>query len=388
VFEPRHTSARRALEAFLPSAGADYSRSRNYDFGRERRDNVSTLSPWVRLRVLPEWAVISAVLRQHTVAGAAKFIDEVCWRTYWKGWLMRRPAVWDDYLSELSKQRTSPLYQSTIAGESGIDCMDAWTRELIETGYLHNHARMWYASIWIHTLKLPWTLGADFFLKHLYDGDAASNTLSWRWVAGLHTEGKTYLASAENIKKYTEGRFHPQTEFATEPVDVSGSPCNPPAVAFKPLAPSPRGQRVGVLLHEEDLSAREWIRGDEEVIATAGFFPKAAYQQHGIAQPVAAFRQACMRDALSGGGESSEVYTQLSEVLQWAQAMQLDTLLMAEPPIGIWNSVLPELQDALQEHNIALVYKRHWWDAHFYPHAQAGFFRFKKAIPTAINQLI
>ncbi len=67
------------------------------------------------------------------------------------------------------------------------------------TGYLHNHARMWFASIWIFTLRLPWELGADFFLRHLLDGDPASNTLSWRWVGGMQTMGKTYLARADNI---------------------------------------------------------------------------------------------------------------------------------------------------------------------------------------------
>ena len=66
---------------------------------------------------------------------------------------------------------------------------------------------MWFASIWIFTLKLPWQLGAEFFMKHLYDGDAASNTLGWRWVAGIQTQGKHYLASEWNIKKFTNNRF-------------------------------------------------------------------------------------------------------------------------------------------------------------------------------------
>ena len=92
-------------------------------------------------------------------------------------------------------------------GATAIEPFNDWVRELKETGYLHNHARMWFASIWIHTLELPWYLGADFFLKHLLDGDEAVNTLSWRWVAGLHTKGKTYLARASNIEKYTNGRY-------------------------------------------------------------------------------------------------------------------------------------------------------------------------------------
>ena len=61
---------------------------------------------------------------------------------------------------------------------TGIEGFDDWARELVDTGYMHNHARMWFASIWIFTLRLPWALGADFFLRHLLDADAASNTLS------------------------------------------------------------------------------------------------------------------------------------------------------------------------------------------------------------------
>ena len=62
---------------------------------------------------------------------------------------------------------------------------------------------MWFASIWIFTLNLPWQLGADFFMQHLLDGDPASNTLSWRWVAGIQTKGKNYLARKSNIEKYS-----------------------------------------------------------------------------------------------------------------------------------------------------------------------------------------
>ena len=66
---------------------------------------------------------------------------------------------------------------------------------------------MWFSSIWIFTLNLPWQLGAEFFMKYLKDGDPASNTLSWRWTAGVQTKGKHYLAQEWNIKKFTNGRY-------------------------------------------------------------------------------------------------------------------------------------------------------------------------------------
>ena len=104
----------------------------------------------------------------------------------------------------------SSSYEKAINAETQFDVFNDWVKNSKRNGYLHNHARMWFASIWIHTLELPWFLGADFFLKHLLDGDEAVNTLSWRWVAGLHTKGKSYLARPSNIKKYTGERYNPQ----------------------------------------------------------------------------------------------------------------------------------------------------------------------------------
>ena len=82
--------------------------------------------------------------------------------------------------------------------------MDRFARELIATGYLHNHARMWWASFWVHVERLPWELGADFFFRHLLDADPASNTLSWRWVAGLQTRGKSYLVRRSNLRRFAD----------------------------------------------------------------------------------------------------------------------------------------------------------------------------------------
>tara|TARA_B100001564_G_C20637117_1_gene670238 strand:+ start:609 stop:1781 length:1173 start_codon:yes stop_codon:yes gene_type:complete len=202
------------LEKFISNGINSYSSKRNYDFGPSNRSNISLLSPYIRKRILHEKEVINRCLEHFSLNKIEKFIQEVFWRVYWKGWLEGRVKVWENYkkdleslISEYSFGRKKDNYNMALQGKTGIDCFDDWVKELINYGYLHNHSRMWFASIWIHTLQLPWELGANFFLKNLIDGDPASNTLSWRWVAGLHTKGKCYMANEDNIKKFSNGRY-------------------------------------------------------------------------------------------------------------------------------------------------------------------------------------
>jgi len=211
-FEASRAKAVDKLNNFVEKNLSDYSRLRNFDFGPDKRDNVSCLSPYVTHGVLNEIEVIKKSLSKFSFSKNEKFIQEVLWRTYWKGWLELRPNVWTDYLLSLNSIREkfgdNKEYLNAIEGNTKIECFNEWVKELKENNYLHNHTRMWFASIWIFTLDLPWQLGAEFFMQHLYDGDAASNTLGWRWVAGVQTQGKHYLASEWNIKKFTNNRFN------------------------------------------------------------------------------------------------------------------------------------------------------------------------------------
>ena len=211
-FEPTRAKALDRLESFAENNLAEYSKLRNFDFGPEKRSNVSCLSPYITHGIINEQEIIKKSLSKFSFSKNEKFIQEVLWRTYWKGWLELRPNVWSDYLTELTKikkdLKNNQNYKNAIEGKTKIDCFNQWVIELKENNYLHNHTRMWFASIWIFTLELPWQLGAEFFMQHLYDGDAASNTLGWRWVAGVQTQGKHYLASEWNIKKFTTNRFN------------------------------------------------------------------------------------------------------------------------------------------------------------------------------------
>jgi hypothetical protein len=211
LFEASRAKAIEKLNHFAENNLTDYSKLRNFDLGPEGRSNVSCLSPYITHGIISEKEIIKKSLDKFSFAKNEKFIQEVLWRTYWKGWLELRPNVWNDYLIELKKIREdfkdNKEYLNAIEGKTNIECFNYWVNELKENNYLHNHTRMWFASIWIFTLELPWQLGAEFFMQHLYDGDAASNTLGWRWVAGIQTQGKHYLASEWNIKKFTNNRF-------------------------------------------------------------------------------------------------------------------------------------------------------------------------------------
>ena len=211
MFEASRAKAVDKLNNFIEQNLTDYSKLKNFDFGPSNRSNISCLSPYMTHGAISELEVISKSLNKFSFSKNEKFIQEVLWRVYWKGWLELRPNVWSDYLQELEEVRDEfknhKNYQNAIEGKTNIECFNQWVIELKENNYLHNHTRMWFASIWIFTLELPWQLGAEFFMQHLYDGDAASNTLGWRWVAGIQTQGKHYLASEWNINKFTNNRF-------------------------------------------------------------------------------------------------------------------------------------------------------------------------------------
>jgi hypothetical protein len=211
---PSYSNATNLLNDFIKNGLANYSKNRNFDNGPFNRTNVSKLSPYIKRRIISEKEVILSCLKKFDKDFINKFIQEVFWRIYWKGWLEGRPKIWNNYKKELDKYNVSLTsenfykdYKKAINGKTNIKCFDEWVVELTKYGYLHNHTRMWFASIWIFTLNLPWELGANFFYRNLIDADAASNTLSWRWVAGLHTPGKFYLARQDNIEKFSKFSF-------------------------------------------------------------------------------------------------------------------------------------------------------------------------------------
>ncbi|MEO9574112.1 MAG: FAD-binding domain-containing protein [Tateyamaria sp.] len=395
-FPPNRTAALERLRAFVPKAGRDYASRRNYDLGRDGHDGVSTLSPYIRARLITEEEVLTATLSRHSASAAEKFVQEVFWRTYWKGWLEMRPSVWAQYQGAVKRcldevQTQSGLrdrWEAACLGETDIDCFNAWARELVETGYLHNHARMWFASIWIFTLRLPWELGADFFLRHLLDGDPASNTLGWRWVAGIQTPGKTYLARTSNISKYTEGRFAPKWQLAGEAAARTGPP-NPPLSPLPTAGLPIPSARTGLILHDEDMSPGFVLDAGISPVATACIVGRDGLSPLTLAPHVSDFALRALQETEGRFGKRLGNVTwpesTVTELASWAQYAELDQIVTPYAPVGPVAEMLGALARTPGMPPVRMI--RRSYDDRAWPHATHGFFRFKEKIPGLIGQM-
>jgi deoxyribodipyrimidine photo-lyase len=199
---------RKAAEATLAQVNPTaYAATRNRLNGA-----VTRLSMYLRHGVLSLAEVRDAALRKvKRSQEAEKLINEFAWRDYWQR-LYRKlgDGIWNDreaYKTGLRpSQYTEALPADIARGETGMACIDAFARELHETGYLHNHARMWLAAYVVHWRHVRWQAGARWFLQHLLDGDPASNNLSWQWVASTFSH-KPYIFNRENLERNTGGVY-------------------------------------------------------------------------------------------------------------------------------------------------------------------------------------
>ncbi len=388
------------LRHFAPRMGDIYARERNYDQGPARHEFVSCLSPYVRRRLVLEQDLIEAALASHGPKRAEKFIQEVFWRAYFKGWLEQRPTVWRDYVQGLSADLAAldsdaPLADRVAAAESGqtgLECFDEWVHELVQTGYLHNHARMWFASIWIFTLSLPWRIGADFLYRHLLDGDPASNTLSWRWVAGLHTRGKAYAADASNIDRYSRGRFRPsphQLAPVTAGLEHTEPQGLPERTALRmPRAPNPTLESA-VLITEEDCRPEDFAAQCENVKGAATLSASGLRSPRVVSGKVMRAEDEALADAaLRSGFNCAPLKAgDPAPFLGWIDRLAVKQLLTPFIPQGPLRDWLSANERALGERGITICEWQRPFDRLVWPHASAGFFKVKEKIPVLLRAL-
>ena len=378
-------NASEKLDSFIREKAHSYSKMRNYDFGALKDNFVSGLSPAITRRILAEKYIVKKVLESFPFYEVEKFIQEICWRTYWKGFLEHRPKIWHNYLHDiksLQSHKEDQNYKDAISGCTGIDCFDSWSKELENNNYLHNHTRMWFASIWIHTLNLPWQLGAELFMEKLYDADSASNTLSWRWVAGIHTQNKNYIASAENIKKFTGGSFYPHGQLNKNAKTIAWENFEPENLDFENY------QKPKIvdcfLIHENDLSLQD--------------IPKFKYmfvQQNSLqsisrSKKVHTYIDNALKDFKKrvDGKFSGKVisfnFENLKPIKNLMDKKKISEIYTPYPSMGFLKDKLINIEK-LEYIRFKFFYNS--WDILFWPHAKKGFFKLKKQIKPIITNL-
>tara|TARA_Y100000768_G_C23961977_1_gene675876 strand:- start:87 stop:1241 length:1155 start_codon:yes stop_codon:yes gene_type:complete len=370
------------LNDFIESNLKNYSRDRNYDFGPENRENISMLSPYLRHRVITEELTIGKSLEKYQLQKIEKFIQEVLWRTYWKGWLEMRPEVWSDYKLFINEHKNHDITDVTLY-KTNIHCFDSWTKELIENGYLHNHTRMWYASIWIHTLELPWQLGADFFMRHLLDGDPASNTLSWRWVAGLQTKGKSYLASYSNISKFTNNRFRQGDGRYLSSIakDFEFKEYKANSKKFTEYSDTQPDEIVGLIVTSEDLDLETCQK-----LSIPNFVYILPYSQEEsmiYSDKVKNFKQSLCDDVCTRlfSNEQSLTTDKSCSIIKWAKENKLEKIVTLATPTGYINDYLLGIKKELRENGIEFIKVFRDYDMKYWNYASKGFFNFfQKAV--------
>lgn len=373
-FPLTRAAALERLERFVPRAGSAYGARRNLVDADGDHCNVSRLSAALRRRLIGEDEVVRAVLATHRFDKCEKFLAEVFWRTYWKGWLEQRPGVWSAYLADMDALQPGTQIAEAMAGRTGIDAFDHWARELAETGYLHNWARMQVASIWIFTLGLPWQLGAQWFFERLIDADPAANTLSWRWVAGLHTAGKTYLADADRIAAMTGGRFRPDG-LATVPRNPQGSTHPARTPVREAVVPDPALPTL-VLITPEDCSLERVLPTlDVRAVAVADDLARNAWDRTALQD--AAARAAAHWQCPTGAGDIASIAAQNG----CAQ------VVTGFAPVGPVATALADLRPQLATLGIALAEHQRAWDRECWPHCGKGFFNLKTEIPRLLEAL-
>ncbi len=401
----RH-DARCVWKSFIPKL-ADYRGARNHV--HTAHANVSRLSACIRFRTLLEDEVIAETLAAHPFQVAEKWLQEVCWRRYWKGWMEMRPQIWPRWrhqvrrLNEQLPAETLDRAAAVMSGKSGVACMDVIARELIETGYLHNHARMWWASFWIHVEKLPWELGADFFFRHLIDADPASNTLSWRWVAGLQTPGKSYLVRLSNIQKYApayiagnEAGIERITDGAVVASDVSGTvPDLKQPLPYYPAELDHTSKRTGLWLHPDDLTPEFGPLAALVPTSVAATISDRVYNEnYQLSSQRIASLHALLRDGLSRAGThyscravAVEADDPVAGLCSWVREHELAEVIAFAPMVGPVHDMLQRLKASLESMGSRLTLIRRTSDSTAFSFATAGFFPFWQKMSRHLKDL-
>jgi len=184
------------IDAFDP---AHYARSRNFLNG-----GVSYLSPYLSRGFITVPQVVARLKNRGIgMEQAEKFIQELAWREFYtRTWFQKGDQIFEDIRHPQEGVENHGIPEAVLKANTGIQAIDSHLTHFRETGYLHNHLRMYLAAIICNMGKYHWREAADWLYYHLLDGDLASNALSWQWCTGTFSN-KPYFVNQENINRYS-----------------------------------------------------------------------------------------------------------------------------------------------------------------------------------------
>ena len=179
-----------------------YGKTRNFIDGA-----VTKLSPYISRGMITLPEILQQVKEKgYELNQMEKFVQELCWREFFQRvWWEKREKLFEDIKHPQQNVAHHQIPRAVVEGKTGIDSLDKLIREWYQTGYLHNHVRMYIASIVCNVGQSHWKLPSKWMYYHLLDGDPASNTCSWQWVAGSFSS-KKYYANQENINRYLKSQ--------------------------------------------------------------------------------------------------------------------------------------------------------------------------------------
>ncbi len=199
--QPTWPTREEALQKFQSFNPSRYTKTRNFLNG-----HISQMSPHIKHGVIQNRELLNIIQDKFNFQESEKFIQELAWRDFWRSYAYHHPdQLWKDV--EEYKTGFKPndyldnLPEDIKKGETPTQVINSFIQELTQSGYLHNHARMYVASYVVHFRRVKWQAGAKFFMTHLLDGDLASNNFSWQWIASTFA-GKPYIFNLENVYKY------------------------------------------------------------------------------------------------------------------------------------------------------------------------------------------
>lgn len=195
AFKTDYPSITDQIESFDPSS---YGKTRNYIDG-----TVSRLSPYISRGVISTRQVLENILnRGYNPNKIEKYIQELAWRDYWQQvWVEKGDQINEDLKQAQEDVQNHKISSAILKGNTGIIAIDQAIYQLYTTGYMHNHVRMYVASLACNIAKSHWMLPAKWMYYHLLDADWASNALSWQWIAGSNSK-KKYFANQDNINRF------------------------------------------------------------------------------------------------------------------------------------------------------------------------------------------